>query len=986
MGPIARVCFVIRRNSPLRRFVLPLLMLGLIAVSAFAGESQYKPPVSHYYCTANPAPNTRYYSGLFDLPASPDAEKQASTAFHQFLSKKYGVTAQANCQGNPDKNAAQAGMQQQVSQLKLSNWKIVQTGWTNMGGAQASASGVETSHPDCNSADAWKSVAEYKAACEDAAASAAAQGQMASAETASPSYQGSSAEMQSSNAAGNNAAANSVSAAGTILAVRMTEAVDSAKDGMGHQYHGIVTKPASAGGVPIPQGSMAIVTLSKNQSGWVAQLNSVLVRGQTMAVSSGPATLMNSTMGSAQNMAAGAMNTVSSALGGFGFGHKKPQTPSAAEAVASGQRILLPPGTQLQFVLTGASPASAAEMASGMPSAAGMPNMPQPGGGLHPNGPGANAMNSAGSSAAAASMPVGNLTAKVTETLLGPKNPAFVVSPDGGHYAVFSMHGSREVVVIDGVDGPEFDHAIAQNGGHSFDVLFTPDGKHSAYVAQRADDLIMVRDNKEAFVIVNVGPKSIKGLQPINQSGKHGWNIGGPNENVPSHACILSPSGAHTAVIVVDSSISPPSTYMLLDGVKSEAYATIDPNQVAFVGEKLVYAAQTRDQQWHMVVNDKPGPGYGSILRLTLTFDDMHYAFMAQNSGGHLVVLDGVPGPVRPHAGNGIQYLTLASNGRCAYIWDKPSGDPHGGGAQALVVDEKEVSESIAPFATEDKSLSGNSQLYVLFSPDGKKFAYARKIPGGVAAVIDGKVGRAYDGIGVISFSPDSAHSLFVGNRKLNFVVVDGQELEGFNQTRGFVWSKQGGRLGFIGYGQDGTHLVVDGKKTPKYYSVDNTLSFSPDSKHYVYSACTMYLKCVVVTDGNETPVPAVAQFSSRGQPHFEFPSIFWSEDSSRLAYAYSKSDGTSGTVFTVNGQEITHNIGTYEFPAFSPDSKHFATFYWTGHAYALFLDGKSSAPYEDLLEVNRNIARFESAHAYRFLGIKKGSVYRVTVDLASAN
>ena len=76
------------------------------------------------------------------------------------------------------------------------------------------------------------------------------------------------------------------------------------------------------------------------------------------------------------------------------------------------------------------------------------------------------------------------------------------------------------------------------------------------------------------------------------------------------------------------------------------------------------------------------------------------------------------------------------------------------------------------------------------------------------------------------------------------------------------------------------------------------------------------------------------------------------------------------------------HNTGTYEFPGLSPDSKHFATFYWTGHAYALFLDGKSSAPYEDLLEVNRNIARFESAHTYRFLGIKGGSVYRVTVDL----
>ena len=929
-----------------RRIQIAICLLVLCLFSAqfsFAGESPYTGPGSgalHFYCSSDPAQATIFFSSAFDVSSGADAAK-VSDAFKQSLADEYAYEGDVLCFGKfKTLDAAQAGAKKRVTDLRAANkTKAVETGWAY--GSSASSAGSTPAAPSTPSASTN-------------APAAAAQ------PTAAPQAQ-------------------TAPALSTTLAVRMLEQVDSGKYS-GQPYRGVTAKPADAGnGITIPAGSMAMVALVHAQSGWVAQLQQLTVKGQPMNVTSGPATVMNS----AQSTASSAMNTVSSALGGFGLGHKKPNTPSAAEAIASGQRVFLPPGTQLQFVLNGASPASSAGMSSGMAGAAGMPNMPHPGGGLHPNGSGPPAMNAAAASTAASSMPMGNLTAKITETLLGPKNPSFVVSPDGGHYAAFSMHGSREVVVIDGVDGPEFDHATAnQFGGHSFDVLFTPEGKHSAYVAQRADDLVMVRDNKEAFVVVNVGPKSNKGITPINQSGKHGWNIGGPNENVPSHGCILSPSGAHTAVIVVDSSNNPPSTYMLLDGVKSEAYATIDSNQVAFVGEKLVYAAQTRDQQWHMVVNDKPGPGYGSILRLTLTFDDMHYAFMAQNAGGHQVVLDGVPGPVRPHAGNGIQYLTLASNGRCAYIWDKPSADPHGGGVQALVVDEKEVSESIQPFATEDKSLSNNSQIYVLFSPDGKKFAYTKRIPGGVAAVIDGKTGRAYDGVGVISFSPDSTHALFIGNRKLNFVVVDGQELEGFNSARNFVWSKQGGRLGFIGYGQDGTHLVVDGKKTPRYYSVDNTFSFSPDNKHYVYSACTMYLKCVVVMDGNETPVPGVAQFSTRGQPRFEFPSIFWSEDSSRLAYAYSKSDGTSGTVFTVNGQEVMHNTGTYEFPGFSPDSKHFATFYWTGHAYALFLDGKSSAPYEDLLEVNRNIAKFENAHTFRFLAVKGGAIYRVTVDL----
>lgn len=915
--------------------------LFLISPS-FAGESPYNPQgnaSAHFYCSSDPAQSTIFFSSAFDVSAGTDAAK-VSDGFKQSLADEYAYDGDVYCFGKfKTLDAAQAGQKKRVTDVRAANKaKVVETGWT-----YASAAAV----PGTTSTGA----SAAPAASNNSGAQSAAQA---------------------------SAAPASAPALSTTLAVRMLQEVDSGKYSPGTQYRGVVTKAADSGnGTTIPAGSMALVVLMQGQSGWAAHLNSITVKGQPMNVSSGPANVM----GSAQSTATSAVSSVTSAIGGFGFGHKKPKTPSGAEAVASGERVFLPPGTQLEFALNGVSPGSAGTSWT----TAGMPNMAQPGGGMHPYGAGAPGMNSAASSSAGASMPVGNLTAKITETLLGPKTTSFVVSPDGGHYAAFSMHGSREVVVIDGVDGPEFDHATAdQFGGHGLDVVFTPDGKHSAYVAQRADDLIMVRDNKEAFVVVNVGPKSVKGVQPINQSGKHGWDIGGPKGSEPSHVCIISPNGAHTAVIVVDSSSNPASTYMLLDGVRSPAYATIDANQVAFVGEKLVYAAQTRDQQWHMVVNDKPGPGYGSIQRLTLTFDDMHYAFMAQNGGGHQVVLDGVPGPIRPHAGNGIQYLTLASTGRCAYVWDKPTADPHGGGAQELVVDEKEVSESIQPFATEDRSLSNNSQIYVLFSPDGKKFAYAKRIPGGAAAVIDGKVGRAYDTIGVISFSPDSGHALFVGNRKQNFVVVDGNELEGFNSVRGFVWSKQGGRLGFVAYGQDGNHLVVDGKKTQRYYSIDNTFSFSPDSKHYVYSACTMYLKCVVVMDGNETAVPAVAQFGTRGQPHFEFPSIFWSEDSSRLAYAYSKSDGTSGTVFTVNGQEVMHNTGTYEFPGFSPDSRHFATFYWTGHAYALFLDGKSSAPYEDLLEVNRNIAKFENAHTYRFLGIKNGSVYRVTVDLGT--
>jgi hypothetical protein len=69
--------------------------------------------------------------------------------------------------------------------------------------------------------------------------------------------------------------------------------VDSSKDPAGKQYHGMVLKPADAGnGVTIPQGSLAMVSLMKGQDGWSAHLQSVMVKGQTMNVTSAPASVM----------------------------------------------------------------------------------------------------------------------------------------------------------------------------------------------------------------------------------------------------------------------------------------------------------------------------------------------------------------------------------------------------------------------------------------------------------------------------------------------------------------------------------------------------------------------------------------------------------------------------------------------------------------------------------------------------------------------
>jgi Tol biopolymer transport system component len=327
----------------------------------------------------------------------------------------------------------------------------------------------------------------------------------------------------------------------------------------------------------------------------------------------------------------------------------------------------------------------------------------------------------------------------------------------------------------------------------------------------------------------------------------------------------------------------------------------------------------------------------------------------------------------------------MASNGRVGFVGDTPLGGGISHVAPTLYVDDREISRDIRPFAT---AVYGNNiQNYVVFSPDGTKYAYSKVVPGGVAAVIDGKVWRTYDGIGLTEFSPDSKHAFSVGTRGQSFVTVDGKEMAGINRLDNFIFSPDGTRFAYEAYTQDGNHVVIDGKESPRYYNIiARSLSFSPDSRHYIYGACTNIMKCEVVQDGNVSNVPGLSAFSARTlRPVYIFPPAFFSPDSNQVAYAYSKSDGTSQTVYFVNGKEIVHGT-SFEFPSFSPDSKHFVVMGWNGHGYSFFADGKTGPGYQELLEANLNIARFEKPETYRFLGVKDDGVYRVTIDLASTN
>jgi hypothetical protein len=117
----------------LPRTLVLLLCIACLASAALAGEASYNPPPSYYYCTSEPAANTRYYSAMFKVPWRGIDYKQMSNSFGQFLAQKYGVKSAAVCFGDPNQAEAQHRVRQTVEQLKMSKWTLVQTKWTYNG-------------------------------------------------------------------------------------------------------------------------------------------------------------------------------------------------------------------------------------------------------------------------------------------------------------------------------------------------------------------------------------------------------------------------------------------------------------------------------------------------------------------------------------------------------------------------------------------------------------------------------------------------------------------------------------------------------------------------------------------------------------------------------------------------------------------------------------------------------------------------------------
>ena len=153
--------------------------------------------------------------------------------------------------------------------------------------------------------------------------------------------------------------------------VRLIEPVDSTRDAAGKQFRGTVTQRVNAGSVSIPQNAVANMTLTNSGGTFTVTLDSILLNGQPLVVTSGPPAVVSD-------------NSVGKLLGRFGLPKTIPGVTPGATPSATGASVSLLPGTTLRFSFTATTALSAA-VANPTGQPATQPNSP----GARPGGPGA---------------------------------------------------------------------------------------------------------------------------------------------------------------------------------------------------------------------------------------------------------------------------------------------------------------------------------------------------------------------------------------------------------------------------------------------------------------------------------------------------------------------------------------------------------------------------------------------------------------------
>ncbi|MEN6356144.1 MAG: hypothetical protein ABFD83_03560 [Armatimonadota bacterium] len=290
-------------------------------------------------------------------------------------------------------------------------------------------------------------------------------------------------------------------------------------------------------------------------------------------------------------------------------------------------------------------------------------------------------------------------------------------SPDGKHVAFVARKAERKFVVLDGK--PE-----AKYGDIDGLLTFSPDSKRLAYVATNYD----ANGDGQSFVVLD---------------GKPGQKF----HDISGISVSFSPDSKHLSYFA-----SPDSEKycMVVDGKAGKTYDEVgemgrEPCQIYGPDGRLYYSA-TKGDKHYMVIDGVQSPVYDDMVQPypVLSRDGKHYAFTAMKNDRWFVVHDGVEG-----AHYGTIYdasLAITGDNKLVYKAAKPDSCQY-----ITVIDGKEHPEIENP----------------AFSPDGTRMAYIMENDNNFinkeSVMLDGRKIGEFESVFGFNFDP---------NNNLTFLAV----------------------------------------------------------------------------------------------------------------------------------------------------------------------------------------------------------------------
>lgn len=432
------------------------------------------------------------------------------------------------------------------------------------------------------------------------------------------------------------------------------------------------------------------------------------------------------------------------------------------------------------------------------------------------------------------------------------RKPHFWVSPDGRRFAYAIDHG----VVIDG-------QAINYERERQFPTFtFSPDSQHTAFVALLAGD---------------GGGRNDKLIVDGQERGEYYSHIYQP---------VFSPDSQHLAAIVRIR----PSTFENAIWIDGREVGLVDASfswELAFTSDssRVMYAVEIEDR--YRMREASVAPDATDIERdhgpaqLTGNFffgPAGQVGYRARDAEGKFfIVYDGQADPLRfdeidPGAvvlsenGQGIGYVAEPQSFRDVVVVNGKASKVYGG------LDSGDLVEDTLSLSPDGKRFGyvvedGRERYAVIdgregprypgvgspvFSPDGKHVAYLATDGDKVFSVVDGKPGLGFDDRGAPVYSPDGTSAAYwaqTGDRQ--FVVANGQRQPPFDEVGSPRFSPDGKRLAYLARSGDKWRVIDQGAEWQPYDDVNGRLYFSPDGRHLA-AVAYQGAQSRVVVDGVE--------------------------------------------------------------------------------------------------------------------------------------